>query len=66
MVKDLTIARRFIMQKLAVGMLHISDQLHIEVYGTFSLLFLSLFILLCLCVFTQYLLNSVGPDRECS
>lgn len=30
MVKDLTIARRFIMQKLAVGMLHISDQLHIE------------------------------------
>lgn len=39
MVKDLTIARRFIMQKLAVGMLHIGDQLHIEVYVSFSLAF---------------------------
>ncbi|XP_061338628.1 histone-lysine N-methyltransferase SUVR5-like [Gastrolobium bilobum] len=28
MVKDLTVARRFIMQKLAVGMLNIVDQLH--------------------------------------
>lgn len=31
MVKDLTIARRFIMQKLAVGMLNIVDQFHAEV-----------------------------------
>lgn len=43
MVKDLTIARGFIMQKLAVGMLHISDQLHFEVYGAFSSLRLSHF-----------------------
>lgn len=31
MVKDLTVARRFIMQKLAVGMLNIVDQFHTEV-----------------------------------
>lgn len=31
MVKDLTLARRFIMQKLAVGMLNILDQLNREV-----------------------------------
>lgn len=31
MVKDLTLARRFVMQKLAVGMLSILDQLHNEV-----------------------------------
>ncbi|PON54097.1 putative retinoblastoma binding protein (RIZ) [Parasponia andersonii] len=30
MVKDLTVARRFIMQKLAVGMLNIVDQFHTE------------------------------------
>ncbi|KAK9285293.1 hypothetical protein L1049_024484 [Liquidambar formosana] len=30
MVKDLTVARRFIMQKLAVSMLNIIDQLHTE------------------------------------
>ncbi|KAG7993858.1 hypothetical protein I3843_01G027000 [Carya illinoinensis] len=30
MVKDLTVARRFIMQKLAVGMLNIVDQFHAE------------------------------------
>lgn len=30
MVKDLTVARRFIMQKLAVGMLNIIDQFHAE------------------------------------
>ncbi|XP_073061869.1 histone-lysine N-methyltransferase SUVR5-like isoform X1 [Primulina eburnea] len=30
MVKDLTLARRFIMQKLAVSMLNILDQLHLE------------------------------------
>ncbi|KAF8377466.1 hypothetical protein HHK36_030844 [Tetracentron sinense] len=30
MVKDLTIPRRFLMQKLAVDMLNINDQLHIE------------------------------------
>ncbi|KAL9265412.1 Histone-lysine N-methyltransferase SUVR5-like protein [Drosera capensis] len=30
MVKDLTVARRFIMQKLAVGMLNIIDQLHLQ------------------------------------
>ncbi|KAI3452104.1 hypothetical protein Pfo_008769 [Paulownia fortunei] len=30
MVKDLTLARRFIMQKLAVGMLNILDQLNLE------------------------------------
>ncbi|KAL3526706.1 hypothetical protein ACH5RR_011362 [Cinchona calisaya] len=30
MVKDLTLARRFVMQKLAVGMLSILDQLHSE------------------------------------
>lgn len=32
MVKDLTVARRFIMQKLAVGMLNIVDQFHTEVF----------------------------------
>lgn len=32
MVKDLNVARRFIMQKLAVGMLNIVDQFHSEVY----------------------------------
>ena len=31
MVKDLTLARRFVMQKLAVSMLSILDQLHSEV-----------------------------------
>lgn len=31
MVRDLTIARRFIIQKLAVGILNIIDQLHSEV-----------------------------------
>lgn len=31
MVKDLSVARRFIMQKLAVGMLNIVDQFHAEV-----------------------------------
>ncbi|GMH25242.1 hypothetical protein Nepgr_027085 [Nepenthes gracilis] len=31
LVKDLTVARRFIMQKLAVGMLNIIDQLHLQV-----------------------------------
>lgn len=31
MVKDLTVARRFIMQKLAVGMLNIVDQIHLDV-----------------------------------
>ncbi|XP_021900764.1 histone-lysine N-methyltransferase SUVR5-like, partial [Carica papaya] len=30
MVKDLTVARRYIMQKLAVGMLNIIDQFHLE------------------------------------
>ncbi|KAE9613009.1 putative histone-lysine N-methyltransferase transcription factor C2H2 family [Lupinus albus] len=30
MVKDLTVGRRFIMQKLAVGMLNIIDQLHFD------------------------------------
>ncbi|KAL5557205.1 hypothetical protein UlMin_039441 [Ulmus minor] len=30
MVKDLTVARRFIMQKLAVGMLNVVDQFHTE------------------------------------
>ncbi|KAI4314897.1 hypothetical protein L6164_027760 [Bauhinia variegata] len=30
MVKDLTVARRFIMQKLAVGMLSIVDQFHLD------------------------------------
>ncbi|XP_058081322.1 histone-lysine N-methyltransferase SUVR5 isoform X2 [Magnolia sinica] len=30
MVKDLTVPRRFIMQKLALAMLNVSDQLHIE------------------------------------
>ncbi|KAJ7944359.1 Histone-lysine N-methyltransferase SUVR5 [Quillaja saponaria] len=30
MVKDLTVARRFIMQKLAVGMLNIIDQFHVD------------------------------------
>lgn len=34
MVKDLTVARRFMMQKLAVGMLNIIDQFHLDVsYG---------------------------------
>ena len=38
MVKDLSIARRYIMQKLAVGMLNIADQLHKEVINqTFSI-----------------------------
>ncbi|KAJ4827585.1 hypothetical protein Tsubulata_004814 [Turnera subulata] len=32
MVKDLSVARRFIMKKLAVGMLNIIDQLHIEAF----------------------------------
>lgn len=36
MVKDLTLARRFIMQKLAVGMLNIIDQLHAKVCLWFS------------------------------
>jgi hypothetical protein len=31
MVQDLSVARRFIMQKLAVGMLNIVDQFHTEV-----------------------------------
>lgn len=31
MVQDLTVARRFIMQRLAVGMLNIVDQFHTEV-----------------------------------
>ena len=31
MVKDLTVARRFIMQKLVVGMLNIVDQFHSDV-----------------------------------
>lgn len=31
MVRDLTVARRFIMQKLAVGMLNVVDQFHSEV-----------------------------------
>lgn len=31
LVKDLTVARRFIMQKLAVGMLNIVDQFHLNV-----------------------------------
>lgn len=31
MVEDLSVARRFIMQKLAVGMLNIVDQFHTEV-----------------------------------
>lgn len=31
MVKDLTIARRYIMQKLAVAMLNVIDQFHSEV-----------------------------------
>ena len=39
LVKDLTIARRFIMQKLSVGMLNVVDQFHTEV-----LLFQVLFI----------------------
>lgn len=36
MVQDLTLARRFIMQKLAVGMLNIIDQLHTKVCLWFS------------------------------
>lgn len=50
MVKDLTVARRFIMQKLAVGMLNIVDQFHTEVCDlvlTFDCDFILLF-LLCL------------------
>lgn len=46
-VKDLTVARRFIMRKLAVGMLNIVDQLHIEVtefYSNFSLMGLVIFV----------------------
>lgn len=31
MVKDLSVARRYIMQKLSVGMLNIVDQFHSEV-----------------------------------
>jgi hypothetical protein len=31
LVKDLTVPRRFIMQKLAISMLNFSDELHIEV-----------------------------------
>jgi hypothetical protein len=31
LVKDLSVPRRFIMQKLAISMLNLSDELHIEV-----------------------------------
>jgi hypothetical protein len=30
-VKDLSFPRRFVMQKLAISMLNLSDELHIEV-----------------------------------
>ena len=33
MVKDLTVARRFIMQKLVVGLLNMVDQFHFNVCG---------------------------------
>ena len=44
MVKDLTLARRYIMQKLAVGMLNIIDQLLTKVF--FVLIFIYSFFLL--------------------
>lgn len=43
MVMDLTVPRRFIMQKLAVGMLNIVDQFHTEVWD-FMLNSLSFFL----------------------
>lgn len=45
MVKDLSVARRYIMQKLSVGMLNIVDQFHSEVC---FLVFVSFVILLSL------------------
>lgn len=47
-VKDLTIARRFIMQKLAISMINIIDQLRSKVR---LLLSWSLFIYLSICLF---------------
>ena len=41
LVKDLNVPRRFIMQKLAISMLNLSDELHIEV-GFFVTSFLTL------------------------
>ena len=36
MVRDLTVARRYIMQKLSVGMLNIIGQFHCEVLCSYS------------------------------
>jgi hypothetical protein len=51
LVKDLSVARRFIMKKLAVAMLNIVDQFHSEVF----------FLLLC-CFFS----SSDGNSYLCS
>ena len=50
MVKDLSVARRFIMQKLVVGMLNIIDQFHLDVSDG-GALFPSLFLILAVLVF---------------
>lgn len=48
LVKDLGVPRRYIMQKLAISMLNLSDELHIEVCCVLTCFFL-LFWLHCYC-----------------
>lgn len=51
LVKDLTAARRFIMQKLVVGMLNIVDQFHLNVCDGYSTCFSPLLILLSVTIY---------------
>ena len=53
MVKDLTVARRFIMQKLVVGMLNIIDQFHSDVSDG-DLLLSSLILVLVISIFIVF------------
>ena len=81
MVKDLTVARRFIMQKLVVGMLNMVDQFHFSVCGdtiSFSTLlflqFLSLsihththtYIYIYIHFLTRVYSINTGFDRNCT
>lgn len=53
LVKDLGVPRRYIMQKLAISMLNLSDELHIEVCCVLTCFFL-LFWLHCYCWHSLY------------
>lgn len=50
-VRDLTVARRFIIQKLAVGIINVIDQLHSEVCQSLGISNFSFFVCLVHCTF---------------